>query len=353
MFFYLSNLFILVLYLILFRRYNCPKACAIVFAIHIALLIGLRSVDTGSDTSRYWNIYRIFISYDGDIRQLGIYFQKYPGWTIVFYLLAKIFCSSPDCYMLITGIIIAACVCYIVYSSETNFLPYFLFFTLFLIESMNHTRQTISLLLLVIAYICFEKKRKIIGIILLLLAIGMHVGAILGCVIFVIRLIKWNRKRFFGAMSFLFILTLSYRTLFSLFVKIFPLYSQYEQLNYSTRGRSAFLYIINILTILYSLWIINNDKCQEEQKQILWKYNVISIIAFVIGVFFIKQRIVLRLVTFFQIFTIFHVPIVLRYRNKYKHIYSFLVISESFLYFLFLILGNHGEVVPYQTFLLG
>lgn len=299
-------------------------------AAFLILIVGLRSINIGTDTIAYIDLNH-YIS--NNIQSLGqllsdwyinTYLGYESGYLIYCYLLTKLGVSE-NIFILISALIALIPVMVLIYKkSDFPFLS-LLFFVVFGMYSysFNVLRQYLAIGLISIAYILFDKKgKKHISIFLIITAATIHVSAIVGLLLFSPLFVKSVTPTKLLLSYLLLILFLAAGSgmvdnLFSHFTK-YKFTIQNGQKHYST---------IVVLLLIYAYIIIKqNGRFEDKDKN----YIILFYLYLVMQVAALFAGILSRMSLYFYIGIVIGLPnIILKKINRER----FLVISVILLLF--------------------
>jgi len=226
-----------------------------------------------------------------------------------------------------------------------------LFVLLYLLLFMNITRQGISMLISMLALLCIRRNKYVWAAAMATLAVSIHSAALFSVPVLVIGRIRWNKNRFRFGLIAVASMTLLIGPILSVFKLLFPFYAGYELSEYTSQGRSSILYVINLVSVIYALHCLRHEMVNDEERQDLFSYSVIAVAAAMLGTVFGREILITRAVAYWQINIMYFVPLVTKFKHRYKLFYFFIVYGLSVSYFCYRILLNVGSIQPYETFL--
>lgn len=187
------------------RHTNIRTIYCTLFAIAIILLIGLRANSVGSDTLNYYNSYRLdnmsfsyFYSEYREYLKQGILNFMGEKNSLLFHLVFSFFSrlgfSFNTCLVVLASIYVTPIVYLISKESDNVWKSCFWYLVINLSISLTGVRISLAIGLTAISYICLLKKKKIISVIVLSIAIMIHLSAIVFVGAFILSKIKISRK---------------------------------------------------------------------------------------------------------------------------------------------------------------
>lgn len=352
--FYFVNLFILLFYSLIYKKLGIRRNWFLLLsAIHIGGIMAFRSCYIGTDTIQYYLRYRQIIAYRGSYAELWQLNNKFPGWAIFFKVMSLFLGSNPNMYMLVSSFFIIIFTWIGIKLFEVDEIQaVILYYLIFGLQAMNATRQNMAMSLVFLAAALCRKRKGILGIGLLLIAISIHSSAVAGVFILGVMMIGLSRKKIYLAVitSFIGFFFLDY--VVSVFARVFTGYSAYALDNLHVQGRNVVMQVIYIGAFVYCIWILRNYNVNQNEKKLLLFGGLLCGVEMVLGTLGARYTIIIRENMYFQIFIIVIVPLVLGYKNRYRKLYSAMAYGMGLFYFTFRIVTNAGDILPYETWLI-
>lgn len=167
------------------------KAYFIYASILLTLVMGLKKYTVGADWTQYLYVYRNVIP---SLALEDIVSSGRTGFYGMACILHK-FNVSDQNYIFIIGLILSVGFIYFFYQYSDNlFLTLYLHVTIGMFTmSMSGVRQSIAVVIVLLAFIYIERKKYLISVLLVLAAASFHVSAV---AFFIVYLCVWNEVDF-------------------------------------------------------------------------------------------------------------------------------------------------------------
>lgn len=220
----------------------------------------------------------------------------------------------------------------------------------FYTASFNGFRQSLSLSLLLISYVLFQKNKKMLSIVFGFISFGIHSSSLFGIILYFVIYKLRNRQISMKLLYPIFIIiSLFYKYLFAKIVVMINGYEGYLDYN-SIPGIGTYI-IVAFYFIVTVLLILPHRKGLEEKN----KFNRQCINMLIIGNCLMLLQIHNWLFTRLVLYTTIFVPITLSdyyelVNIKSKKEYSLVFYTIIFIYFIIYV-NSFGGVVPYRTIL--
>lgn len=311
---------------------------SILIFLPIILVSALR-INVGTD---YWSYVTITKSY-GEL-SLTDYLNQYQGKEICFYLLCRIIylINNRDLIFLIMPILI----CYFLFdfyllsSKKLNFLSYvFIFCTFFFPKSLNISRQTIAMFILLYSYGLYRVNFKKY-IFYLLLAISFHSTAIIGIVMTPIMFIE----KFKGRNSKLII-----NSMYILFSILFIWFCQLQFLSDKVdTGNNNLQLLLQLIPIIFASVFRSYLNIDDKEYT---QYLYMALIALVMFLLFNQYMWGFRITYYFNLSSLYLFPFIWKRLNK-QTILNLMIKYNILLFFImqfFLLYGylQYDSIFPY------
>ena len=311
----------------------------LLFIIYLLLLsIGsLRSIDVGTDTENYENMYKIINS--GEEGRLFILAFVEPGWVLINYICGHIFDNYRPILFIGVFLSITPFFMRLWKSYDCPFHAIFFYITLyFYYNSFNITRQMVAISIILFCFDYLRNKQYKKYIIGILCAMLFHYSAIFClCHIWIIKRIKITTINALLILSSTYLMGLYVIPLLIPHIPLVGHYSAY--LMDTTSSGSATRILLNAFFIFI---LVSCDKRKIEP------YLNLFFVGIVIYNLFAFSSAVGRLALYFTCTQLFLYPMM---TSRYV-VNSFTLKLCSFIYastYYFLMLNaNSGEIVPYQ-----
>lgn len=332
-----------------------------VTAIILIVLMGGRAFTVGKDTESYRRIFSAF----GRIKLVDSVPTSISGmWGY------RLFCkvvytlvgNQYRVFLLLVAVITVLGIIDFINFASVNFGFSIILYVIsnMYFYSWNASRQFLACSIALLSIKELYSDKTLIAVFLLILACSIHSSAIVYIVIFVIRKIKWNRRRiiiwFIAVVTGC--ITLSYAV--PLLLSFFPRYqSLYLQSWYNgdfvafggiTQGRKLYVSLFYLLVIIISC-IFTIQENQEKKLINNWNMMAMILVEIAIGIVFRNNLMILRIQPFFTIFIIFGFPNMIeqtRFSSRLKSIIRFSIIVVLYIPLFIQISNNYGGILPYK-----
>lgn len=289
-------------------KYKNDKLVSLLFAailiLILSLVAGIRSINLGYDASKYVRSTLFRIEYFDTYKEFMANITVESGFSTFSYLICMI---SPNvnlmmfCYSLVTSIFV-----FLFLYNEKDKIPlskgiiiYYL--TLYLV-SFNIIRQSISVAMVLYSFSMLRKNKKIIPILVLLVAMTFHNSTIFAFPIYAVyfgykfmdkRKVTWNKKIYItGAiLGILFVLGWFYKPVVLLFYNIGLISQKY--VSYLTRFDDTLdlnlgNLLIRIVWLFFGYRYLRAKRVSDDTKKDMFLFYVLLLIDFIISVISIK-----------------------------------------------------------------
>lgn len=335
------------------RIYDQNKKYITCIGIWLFLIEMLRNYTVGADTYTYLWLYKMFVNAEWkDVFQLADRFMFEHGFAVFNKLLGYI-SSNPRFFLIVSSFIIIFLYSWCIYKNSTmSWLSFYMFMTLGLFnDSMNTTRQSMAVVLSLLAckYIKQNKLYKFIA--LILLASTIHKSVLIVLPMFWISKLKFNKKNICRILSLSLIVLLM---IFKFFDPIFCFVSKYigtyERYDISISSKFANGAVgLTVIFILFLILIVMEQyKKADESRNI---YVVFAIASVILALLTFKISIAERIIPYFSAMFLFSVPKSITnikskiIRAEYVSIICLVLILY---YFLIICRANVTQFFPYE-----
>lgn len=327
------------IYILILQFVFLPKKIYLFSFIYIFLFFigGFRSLEVGTDTANYYDIYKIINNDPEGINYILGFVE--PGWVFINYICGSLFDDYRAVILIGMFLSITPFFIRIWKSTENPFLVIFYYVTLyFYYNSFNITRQMIAVSIIIFCFDYLEKnkiKQYIAGIFCAML---FHYSAII-CIshIWIIKKIKVS------TINAIIILCLTY--FLGLFVvprliTSLPIVGHYSAYIMDAESSGSVTRILLNAFFIFILISCNNEKVKS--------YLNLFFVGIIIYNLFAYSSAVGRLAlyfTFAQLFLYAKLDSTYIFNTYSLRLFSFLYASA---YYFIILNANSGEIVPYQ-----
>lgn len=345
---------------------NKDKLFIIITFTIFFVLSAFRSQNIGNDTFRYISLYERIASES----ELSQFVSGYELGYIYFNKIISFISPKPQFLLIITSILILIGFAIFIYKKSNNvFLSVFLFYTLgFYGSSLNILRQYIAILVILLAYEYIKKKKKIVSIVLIIVASQFHATALVGFLLLLIPYIRFNFKNTIISMFISVLLYISFDYVINIIFTISPKYHVYLGSAYFEGGiRLASILNFSIILIVFIIGVYLNYKnptnidirygtTRLESVEISDDYAMQYLMLFTVCITFIslKFNLIERLSEYFFVFSIIYLPKILSNirDEKLYMILVYLVVVFSFTYItvIYILRPEWNRIFPYEFF---
>lgn len=314
-------------------------------SIALLLIVGLRNSNIGIDTWNYKNTYNFYRNKDFSIiKELKWYDE--PGYIFVIILFNKLNLDW-QIYSLFMATVFIVPIMLLIFKSKTNSFFVLVLFVLggYWTFSMSTMRQATAMGLTVIAFMLEDKRKNILSLLFIAIAMTFHVSALIALMYFVARKIPINKKNalfwlFLGAL----VAFLGIGPLREIFQNLMHFFGRDYTSNKPTGGYMRELFFI--LTLILG-WILG-----EENDNDYWKYYKAILISAVLLPIVKFEPTLFRTYMYFSLYEIIFVPYMLSKIKQlpikmmgyfgYFFVYLFLFFTQA--------INSSMKLVPYEFF---
>ena len=272
------------------------------------ILVGFRSMSTGSDTISYNYSFLAACKYKWKYLSLS---RFEPGFNI-FEILMSYITHNVRVFMLVISLVFN----YFIYRfikkySKNYFLSVMMYICLlFFYDSMMFIRQFFAMIILMsFSYEYAQEKKLIPFVISVFIATQFHITSIVGLLIYPIVNMKLNKKRVF------FLIVLSLALLYSI-ASVSNTIFEILEWNYTYKVRddsyslaNSLYFITYFIMFIYSYIIIKRKKYINSNEHF---YLYVMLLSSLICLVSIKMNVLSRVASYFTIFSITAFPNVLK-----------------------------------------
>ena len=342
-----------VLYLFLAGRKGGKKLYLIITLASLALISSLRSSQIGADYPIYVKIFE----------NIGNLINKYPmekGY-LYFNLIASLFTHSYVVFSLALNSVIFSILYFFIRKNVEEkyyFWTVFIFITnpyLYIQSTFNVVRQAISTCIVLLGINQLNNRKYIPFLLLTIIAAQFHSIGYIYALLAIVKLIKWNEKKFFiiSAFSLIFNLFLSKSGLLYSIANLFG-YGNYN--GYKATEFNFWLFAIFIFAVT-ALLIVNYKKIKvSEKEQFFLDTYILSLALLPI---FVTNDIMYRVYVGLVLVSLPGIAIVIRHCDQFFKTHTRILIKGAYivyyglLYGLFLwlvIKANNASYIPFKFF---
>lgn len=345
------------------QRFRTGDEMASVFIfISFTLIMAMRSLNVGVDTSPYSRIYTIICNSDSFIGAL----KKAPLSAPIYVLMCRglsYISNDPQFLIIVSSILVnIGLFIFIKRTKADTALSSIVWIGLTLYYcSMNGNRQCISVVIALNAIIYLSENIKSLkGWGLFIVSIGIHatalffIIAILGTLL--AKKINNNKITFLISTIISVVITVIFTGTVKVFLRIFPRYSLYTSGNsqysiFSSSGGGRIIILYLFLFAIIVLWILQAKKKMIEQD----KFNafILPAVVFctVFGAINCRNELINRILWYYLALFVSFVPsTIIKSRGNQKKIISFIIVSILIAYSLLSLMENQNGVMPYTFF---
>lgn len=333
-------LILVFIFILVLKRYIATKSRLFFIVLFFSILIGFRGNEVGADTENYLTMYeRIgsfgYVGYPEPLFGYMILFSNHIGLHFSIFLWLTSFITLTLIYKII-----------IKYSDDWGFSVFVLYGCYFVFYMMNITRQLLAVSLVLYGYHFLYCRKTIRFIICVLLASLCHYSAIISLIVLFVRPIRFNRK--LAIISILALFVFGILVPESKIISVVGPYAHY--LVDSTNGfRTAENVVAGI--ILMGFWsslaiivcFIIHDKY----------LNNIFFKIYILGLFLnnllVQTVLGLRIVLFFSIVQVIILPNLIHNNNliKHKKLSQVILVAYIIIFFAVFTYNNSAGIFPY------
>jgi len=327
------------IYLIITLSLFFKKNRFLYIVIYITLLFfgGMRSINVGTDTSNYEDIYNIINSGEEGLKYVLAYVE--PGWVLINYICGQIFDDYRP--IIFIGVFLAITPLFICLwkSCKNPFHSIFFYITLyFYYNSFNITRQMIAVSIIIYSIYYLFKGRKGIFYIGVFSAMLFHYSSIL-CFLFPIII----RKTKLSILSATIILMFTYICGLYIIPKILPLLpfiGRYSTYLIDGESSGSVTRLLLNLFFIFILAVCNYKKVHN--------YLKLFFIGIIIYNLFSFSSSVGRIALYFMCTQLF---LFTTMDSKYivnNYILKLCAFIYATTYYFLMLNANSGEIIPYE-----
>jgi len=326
--------------------YRTKSGCIDVFMLILVLLLAFRGLSVGNDTMQYQYLFREY----GASTVAELYSRE--GSEFGYRLLCKLIYIFTDNYQILLSITTLLCICPIWYfykrESEHPLLTVALFLTVApFVMYFSGIRQAIAMGIGIPMWFAAKRKKPVVFILLLLLALQMHSSAFMLVLLYPLYHAKIT-PRWLWAVIPVIVLVFIYRTpIFTFLVRF--LWKEYEE---ATETGATTVLVLLIVFAIYAYVIPDESKLDRDT---LAMRNLL-LLSVMLQIFAMLHPLSMRMNYYYLIFVPVLMPrLAARCKHKYEKIAKLsTTLMTAFFFGLFLkdmITDNDGlNIFPYIPF---
>lgn len=325
----------------------------IIFLI-LAIMSAVRNSDVGVDTTQYCIAFK-------KINNMGIEraleeTRYESGFIVLCSFLGKII-NNHQILLVVTAMFIQATIFKFIYEESDDVILSslcYVFLNCFAMY-MSCMRQAIAIGIILLAYIYFLKKGKLIKYILsVLIASLFHQSALIMLILIAFKNAKFKKEYFSYSIYLSIIFFFTANILFELFTKLFPVYENYAESKFFESNYFGALINSLVAFSFYVIGVIANkfDKRTNEKDETDF-FAFVIMLNFIFYVLTIKISIFNRITTYFNIFNIVWIPKLISNIKNDKNRWNVRIIIFICIIFYWAIISIYRPewygVIPYKT----
>lgn len=287
--------------------------------LQMFLIQGLRSVEVGTDTSFYVNVFDNYLHSE----YYSFLFTHYePGFQGIYILLKQLNLSSQWLLILISAITMICFAIFIYRNSINVVLGTFVFACLIYPNSFNIMRQTLGLSIAINSLYFIINNKYIKAAILILVATLFHATSFLMFIPFILHIVKnWKLARNLILFSGTIFFVLGNKIM----EMLLPLVGKsYYLSGFDVTRVFRMTTMITLIIAFISLYFLNNTSKDNIYRKQLNLFSCIAFVNMIFGLLYLKFEFFSRIIEFFNAFLILAVPIwIIVCKRKYWKICRF------------------------------
>ena len=317
----------------------------------LAIISAIRDYTVGVDT---WQFCADFLRI-GEMSFIeAIEKTRYEIGFITLCKILYIINTNEQILIIVTSIFIMGAVGKYIYEESTDVIMSSLIFVLLNCYAMYMSvmRQAIAISIILMAYVMFLKNdKKVKYIISVIIASFFHGSAIFMLILLLLKDRKFEKKYYYVAILVAIVSFVFSNMIFDVVTLVFPTYAGYK--NSSFFASNYFASLINAIVALaffsYGIMTNKDDDKDREKKNF---YSFLILFNFLFYVLTVKINIFARVTTYFNVFNIIWIPMIIDNLKKNRNSNRIIIISCLALYWLVVSIYRpewYG-VIPYITF---
>ena len=372
MVFWIVNFVSFCTYGFIMKRFYQSKKLLLISCVHIAVIMGLRSVLVGTDTYNYAYAFNA-------IKETGVVSLNHvASRSGIFVYLLRLFSFLPRTqgYMIGTSAVIVVCLYYFIKEKSSDYYEsIYIFWTSYLMfNAMNTTRHFVAMALIYICFVLLDKRKFIFSILLFGIACLVHNAVSVFVIFYFVYFIKWSIRKIilFSVCSFLGMQMMP--TLINIFIAVFPNYAWLRvrifDNQYISGGKTSMVYsgccllifIIYFVVLLKSnrivvLKIKNEDivlarTYNDDEMQTIYKMSCLMIFAALMLGMYPDSILISRCAYVFFGFIVILLPNAINCLSKKAKKITKIVYVLMMIFMFLQLHGNYSGVLNYSFGLL-
>lgn len=318
------------------------KIIYVLFGIILVFIEGMRTVEVGSDTLSYLNIFETVGN--------GNYASWVePVWNLICFISYNFISTNYNVFLLIIASVTIFNFLYVFYKESPNpFLSLYIFISLHMyMGSFNIMRQYLSMSFLLLSWCLLSQYKKRKSIVFLLVSILTHYSTIFSVITYLWKKITLpsNKILYLLIISFIFGSMMNESTL-SIFTG--PLFANFLEKDTVFRDSSNLMIVMVIAQNMLTMMIVLSVK--EEMRENFW-FKIFVLSSLVFNATYMVAF-AARIYSVFAISQLIFVPLFFKQLKCSRKIASYivLVIYMSAQFFRILIPNGNG-ILPYNSVL--
>lgn len=329
----------------------------------MALVMGLRNIDVGTDTSSYqYYFYQTDrISWTDCILSKGTSLKNAPIYLLWSKLVINVFGYNYQIFLFLNALIICGCMAFFIYKSSNHVVLSTCFYILgyFFCSSMNASRQYMALALMGVSFSFALEKKLVKAAVFSVLSIGVHVVLICFLPVYFFVWKRINIKILAGVCSIAVLSATVFEKFFlngvEIFTKIFTKYEGYINsvfMQENGEGKKIYVTIFYLLfLIICFLVVVSKNNIEDRRKRYMELLMVPCMLSVVVGLMGSKIALLNRIEWIFGIYIILLIPeIIFCFEKKYRYCGAVITIAIMFIPFYIQLKSGINGVVPYHAF---
>lgn len=314
----------------------------------MALFQGLRSIEVGTDTSFYMNVYDNYL-HSEYYSYLFTHYEK--GFQFLYDLLHK-FSLDSQWLLIVVGLVTMFGFGLFIYNNSENVvLSTFIFSCIIYPNSFNIMRQCLGLSIAINSYYYIINNKYLKAFIIIIFSTLFHSTSILMFIPFVFQIVKrWNLIRTF-TLIFGFVFFLFNNELMNI---ILPLLGKsYYLSGFEVHRYFRMTTMLTCVIAVLSWWHLRKNKTNYQYKNHLNLFSCIAFINMIFGLFYLRYEFFSRIIEYFNAFLIIAIPVyVIVGEKKYKKLFMLGYYLCAFLLMLNAVFNSASGVEVYKFFFL-
>ena len=346
---------------------NSKKQCALFLCV-FTIIMGFKSINVGNDTPSYVELYN-------RLHNMSSFTDPSSRFEVGYQIYNKIIGMIWDDYQalfLITAIICIGCIGYGIMNLSQNWqYSLFLFIGLrFYYFFLSGIRQSMAVSIIIVAYVFLKRRKNILFIMLVLLAMTFHFSAVIFFFALPLSYMKFDSKSIIKVLFGVIVVYVFFGPLLSLVLSHLPSYYSHYMLTEASSANNLSDFIHAIIPCLFLLlaYILNYNSVIDEshipnqnQTRELLVYHrdgevqlLFLLVAAGLSLVSTRASIIDRMVQYYWIFSIISVSnMISSIKNQRNRVEWLLLITFCVIVYnvaLLLLRPEWNAIVPYEFF---